>query len=316
MARLRSDAPAITAQRAIGPQHVVTWNQPGDRVCAHGPTHGAARRRTGRSGARVADKSSSRCRRPRAGPATPSTGNCCRAPTASGVAVASGRDLPDRRSDLACGAIVLASTALRAMSRRNASQPSNSPSSSANARNAMPRSVAAMRAGPNGVVAVPKRIVRPRPRDLYSPGVTASSDMNRSCSRPGPERPASSAACSTERSSSSVCLCGGQRQVLQELLGRDAGPASKDAGRSGIRSSLRRRRCRRSDGWLRTLAAMNSIARAMRLKSFAADGRAAAGVVHGASIPMPRRAATRIVLSCRRAVRQTSGPWHGIESAS
>jgi hypothetical protein len=63
-------------------------------------------------------------------------------------------------------------------------------SPSQKARWHMPRGVQANSASPSGVAAMPWRSSTPAPPLLISPGVSASQLTVRSCSRPGPERPA------------------------------------------------------------------------------------------------------------------------------
>ena len=93
------------------------------------------------------DSSPSRGPPPRASPARPATGNCCRAPRASAARSRPGATCQMVAATSGGGTIVLAPVRL-APRGRNASQPPNSPSASANARNAMPRSVSGYAGGP------------------------------------------------------------------------------------------------------------------------------------------------------------------------
>ena len=79
---LALESPAITAQRAVGPQHVVAWNEPGHRIRADGRAHGTARRTCDRSTPRAPHNSASGSGPPRAARATPAAGSCCHAPRA------------------------------------------------------------------------------------------------------------------------------------------------------------------------------------------------------------------------------------------
>src|ERR1700693_4874378 len=54
----------------------------------------------------------------------------------------------------------------------------------------MPREVSPMSALPNGVAAKPYLISMPAPPLFISPGDAASSETQRSCNRPGPDKPA------------------------------------------------------------------------------------------------------------------------------
>ena len=89
-----------------------------------------------------------------------------------------------------------------------------------------------------------KRSVMPAPPFFHSPGDIASWVTNRSCSRPGPDSPESSAASSTLAESRSRPLAWSSVSACMKAFGRQPGPAAeqmvqlvrRDAG--GIRHRL------------------------------------------------------------------------------
>ena len=150
---LALDSPTIATERAVGSQHVVAWDEPGDRVGSDGPADGP---RGGRPtdllrDVRVVDRSS-------------------RARRSSACHTCTWKLLPWTQSRNAWSWLGVAPQINRAtrsadrwssrqlalgQDRWKSAQPATSPVSSANPRNEMPRLELAIRAAPKGLAAMP-----------------------------------------------------------------------------------------------------------------------------------------------------------------